>query len=55
MWMHVKAMHSACVNFWFSIPQKHKRNPFQTNKLALKDKWFDAGIIKQGPILTEKG
>lgn len=30
----------------FSVPQKHETNPFQTNKVALNDKWFDAGIIK---------
>lgn len=28
MWVRVKDMHSACVNFFFK-PQKHKRNPFQ--------------------------
>ena len=33
MWMHVKAMHSACVNFFFfEMPHKHKRNPFKRNK-----------------------
>lgn len=31
-WMHVKAMHSACVNFFFLMPHKHKRNPFKRNK-----------------------
>lgn len=47
-WMHVKAMHSACVNFFFflQMPQKHKRNSFQRNKeISLKDKQLSTGII----------
>ena len=32
-WMHVKAMHSAFVNFFFfEMPHKHKRNLFKRNK-----------------------
>lgn len=46
-WMHVKAMHSAFVNFFFLKCLTNIKGIYlrETNKLVLKDKQFSPGII----------